>query len=36
VLVSGEALPWEVEQRCLATLPVPLINLYGPTEAASR
>ncbi|HEX4498795.1 MAG TPA: amino acid adenylation domain-containing protein, partial [Thermoanaerobaculia bacterium] len=22
------------EQRCLATLPVPLINLYGPTEAA--
>ena len=34
VLVSGEALPWEVEQRCLATLPVPLINLYGPTEAA--
>ncbi|HSK78164.1 MAG TPA: amino acid adenylation domain-containing protein, partial [Thermoanaerobaculia bacterium] len=34
VLVSGEALPWEVEQRCLATLPVPLYNLYGPTEAA--
>ncbi|HEV7509114.1 MAG TPA: amino acid adenylation domain-containing protein [Thermoanaerobaculia bacterium] len=34
VLVSGEALSWEVEQRCLATLPVPLINLYGPTEAA--
>jgi amino acid adenylation domain-containing protein len=34
VLVSGEALPWEVEQRCLAALPVPLYNLYGPTEAA--
>ena len=34
VLVSGEALPWELEQRCLATLPVPAINLYGPTEAA--
>jgi amino acid adenylation domain-containing protein len=34
VLVSGEALPWELEQRCLATLPVPEITLYGPTEAA--
>jgi amino acid adenylation domain-containing protein len=34
VLVSGEALPWDVEQRCLALLPVPLLNLYGPTEAA--
>jgi amino acid adenylation domain-containing protein len=34
VLVSGEALPWEVEQRCLEVLPVPLVNLYGPTEAA--
>ncbi|HSU82079.1 MAG TPA: amino acid adenylation domain-containing protein, partial [Thermoanaerobaculia bacterium] len=34
VLVSGEALSWELEQRCLATLPVPAINLYGPTEAA--
>ncbi|MBW8879564.1 MAG: amino acid adenylation domain-containing protein, partial [Acidobacteria bacterium] len=34
VLVSGEALPWEVEQRCLEVLPVPLYNLYGPTEAA--
>ena len=26
--------PGRLEQRCLATLPVPLINLYGPTEAA--
>ncbi len=34
VWVSGEALPWELEQRCLATLPVPEITLYGPTEAA--
>jgi len=34
VLISGEALPWELEQRCLATLPVPAMNLYGPTEAA--
>ncbi|HSK78869.1 MAG TPA: amino acid adenylation domain-containing protein, partial [Thermoanaerobaculia bacterium] len=34
VLVSGEAVPWEVEQRCLEVLPVPLVNLYGPTEAA--
>ncbi len=35
VIVSGEALPWEVEQRCLGTLPwAPLYNLYGPTEAA--
>ncbi len=34
VLVSGEALPWDVEQKCLEVLPVPLHNLYGPTEAA--
>ncbi|HSS49881.1 MAG TPA: amino acid adenylation domain-containing protein, partial [Thermoanaerobaculia bacterium] len=34
VLVSGEALSWELEQRCLERLPVPLYNLYGPTEAA--
>ncbi|HET9225379.1 MAG TPA: amino acid adenylation domain-containing protein, partial [Thermoanaerobaculia bacterium] len=34
VLVSGEAVPWEAEQRCLEVLPVPLLNLYGPTEAA--
>ena len=34
VFVSGEALPWEVEQLCLQALPVPLHNLYGPTEAA--
>ncbi len=34
VVVSGEALPWEVEQRALALLPAPLYNLYGPTEAA--
>ncbi|HVR98866.1 MAG TPA: amino acid adenylation domain-containing protein, partial [Thermoanaerobaculia bacterium] len=35
VIASGEALPFEVEQRCLAVLPeVPLFNLYGPTEAA--
>jgi amino acid adenylation domain-containing protein len=34
VWVSGEALSWELEQRCLATLPVPEITLYGPTEAA--
>ncbi len=34
VLASGEALPWEAEQRCLEVIPAPLINLYGPTEAA--
>jgi amino acid adenylation domain-containing protein len=34
VIVSGEALPWEVEQRCLERLAAPLYNLYGPTEAA--
>ncbi|HYO12153.1 MAG TPA: amino acid adenylation domain-containing protein, partial [Thermoanaerobaculia bacterium] len=34
VIVSGEALAWELEQRCLEVLPAPLYNLYGPTEAA--
>ncbi|HZF09531.1 MAG TPA: amino acid adenylation domain-containing protein, partial [Thermoanaerobaculia bacterium] len=34
VFVSGEALSYELEQRTLSRLPVPLCNLYGPTEAA--
>ena len=35
VVCSGEALPPDVAQRCLATLPAAgLHNLYGPTEAA--
>jgi amino acid adenylation domain-containing protein/FkbM family methyltransferase len=34
VFASGEALPFELEQRFFARLPVALYNLYGPTEAA--
>ncbi len=34
VFASGEALSYELEQRALARLGVPLENLYGPTEAA--
>ncbi|RKH59256.1 non-ribosomal peptide synthetase, partial [Corallococcus llansteffanensis] len=35
VVCSGEALPLELAERCLARLPsIRLHNLYGPTEAA--
>ncbi|RKG75429.1 amino acid adenylation domain-containing protein, partial [Corallococcus exercitus] len=35
VVCSGEALPSELAERCLARLPgIRLHNLYGPTEAA--
>ncbi|MGY6236441.1 amino acid adenylation domain-containing protein [Burkholderia ambifaria] len=34
VVCSGEALPYDLQQRCLARLDVKLFNLYGPTEAA--
>ncbi len=35
VICSGEALPQELAQRCLASMPwAELHNLYGPTEAA--
>jgi amino acid adenylation domain-containing protein len=34
IMASGEALPYEVQQRCHALLGVPVDNLYGPTEAA--
>jgi amino acid adenylation domain-containing protein len=34
LICSGEALPPELEQRCLARLDAALYNLYGPTEAA--
>ncbi len=34
VFSSGEALPWELQQRFCARHPAALINLYGPTEAA--
>ncbi|HEV7667237.1 MAG TPA: amino acid adenylation domain-containing protein, partial [Thermoanaerobaculia bacterium] len=35
VIASGEALPWDLEQRFFARLPaVELHNLYGPTEAS--
>ncbi len=34
VLCSGEALPAELADRCLALLPAELHNLYGPTEAS--
>ncbi|WP_454674050.1 amino acid adenylation domain-containing protein [Achromobacter pestifer] len=35
IVCSGEALPGELRDRCLAALPgVALNNLYGPTEAA--
>ncbi len=35
VMCSGQALPWELQQRFFERLPqVQLHNLYGPTEAA--
>jgi amino acid adenylation domain-containing protein/non-ribosomal peptide synthase protein (TIGR01720 family) len=34
VMVSGEALPFDLQQRFFARLPAELHNLYGPTEAA--
>jgi amino acid adenylation domain-containing protein len=34
VICSGEALPYELQQRFFARLPGRLHNLYGPTEAA--
>ncbi|MEH7657439.1 amino acid adenylation domain-containing protein, partial [Bacillus velezensis] len=35
VICSGEALPFDLKERCLKELPkVNLYNLYGPTEAA--
>ena len=34
VICSGEALPWELQQRFFELLPARLHNLYGPTEAA--
>ncbi len=34
VVCSGEALPYDLQQRCLERLDAKLYNLYGPTEAA--
>ncbi len=34
VICSGEALPYELQQRFFTTLSAELHNLYGPTEAA--
>ncbi len=34
VICSGEALPFELQQRFFDRLPAELHNLYGPTEAA--
>ena len=34
VIASGEALPWELQERFHRRLPASLHNLYGPTEAA--
>jgi amino acid adenylation domain-containing protein len=34
VVCSGEALPFELQQRFFSLLPAGLHNLYGPTEAA--
>lgn len=35
IICSGEALPYDLQERCFARLPhVALHNLYGPTEAA--
>jgi amino acid adenylation domain-containing protein len=34
VICSGEALSYELQQRCFSVLPAELHNLYGPTEAA--
>ena len=34
VLCSGEALPYDLQQRLFSRLPAALHNLYGPTEAS--
>jgi amino acid adenylation domain-containing protein len=34
VICSGEALSFDLQERCAARLPAELHNLYGPTEAA--
>ncbi|HEY7510304.1 MAG TPA: amino acid adenylation domain-containing protein, partial [Vicinamibacteria bacterium] len=34
VICSGEALPYDLQQRFFEVLPAELHNLYGPTEAA--
>jgi amino acid adenylation domain-containing protein len=34
VICSGEALPFDLQQRLFSLLPAELHNLYGPTEAA--
>jgi amino acid adenylation domain-containing protein len=34
IICSGEALSFELQERCLARLPAELHNLYGPTEAS--
>ncbi|MFI6553580.1 amino acid adenylation domain-containing protein [Streptomyces griseus] len=34
VVCSGEALPYDLQERFLARFPAELHNLYGPTEAA--
>ena len=35
VMTSGEALPFELQERCFERIPsARLLNLYGPTEAA--
>jgi amino acid adenylation domain-containing protein len=34
VVCSGEALPFDLQQRFFARLQCPLYNLYGPTEAS--
>jgi amino acid adenylation domain-containing protein len=34
VICSGEALPYELQERFFTKLPAELHNLYGPTEAA--
>jgi amino acid adenylation domain-containing protein len=34
VICSGEALPYDLQERFFELLPVELHNLYGPTEAA--
>jgi len=34
IICSGEALPFELQERCFDRLDVALHNLYGPTEAA--
>jgi amino acid adenylation domain-containing protein len=34
VICSGEALPWEAQEKFFARVPARLHNLYGPTEAS--